>query len=439
MSINLADYAELLEDLSPHSQEALNATWHDATKVFSPRGLDNYLKGAAAIRGLGRGRLAGRDLDRGCAAGGQGGRRGRGRRPRHRLADAGLENLGCGDRTAARHRADRRPPPGRCAAVPQVPAVHQHPDRAGAARRAADAGQAGSAVPAADAGRPAALGDVGRARAPHQLRRADQAISAWSRKSRWRCCRRSARARCWWTCSGASTCICARCGRATSSCARLRATSRSREGYRPYIEDYLLHLPDAFDDFAPEGHEPVSGLELYRATAAHCAAHMVETRQPISAEALNPLQMAVISVIEDARVEALAIRRFPGLKQLWSKLHTATPEMNASVGDYLNRLARALLDDSYAGQRSLDRRRPRAVRRRRQDQARQQPHVVGNRRAAGAQPRAEDASPSTRAPTCSPRPTATTTATSGNSRSSISTRPPAPATNPSSRCASTSA
>ncbi|MCL5061220.1 MAG: hypothetical protein M1449_12575, partial [Candidatus Thermoplasmatota archaeon] len=55
MSINLADYAELLEDLSPHSQETLRANWHEATKVFSPRGLDNYLKGAAAIRGLGRG------------------------------------------------------------------------------------------------------------------------------------------------------------------------------------------------------------------------------------------------------------------------------------------------------------------------------------------------------------------------------------------------
>jgi hypothetical protein len=129
----------------------------------------------------------------------------------------------------------------------------------------------------------------------------------------------------------------------------MRPTSgdfESREGYRPYIEDYLLHLPDAFDDFdSPEG--KVAGLELYRATAAHCAAHIVETRQPISTEALNPMQMAVISVIEDARVEALSIRRFPGLKLLWRKLHSATPDMSASVGDYLNRLARALLDETY--------------------------------------------------------------------------------------------
>lgn len=92
----------------------------------------------------------------------------------------------------------------------------------------------------------------------------------------------------------------------------------------------------------------MSGLELYRATAAHCAAHVVETREPISAEGLNPLQMAVIAVIEDARVETLSIRRFPGLKALWAKLHSATPAMNASVGDWLNRLARALLDETYA-------------------------------------------------------------------------------------------
>lgn len=130
----------------------------------------------------------------------------------------------------------------------------------------------------------------------------------------------------------------------------MRPTSgdfESREGYRPYIEDYFMHLPDAFDDVAGEADSGVSGLELYRASAAHCAAHLVYTREPISAEALNPLQMAVISVIEDARVETLSIRAFPGLKQLWAKLHTAQPGQAATVGDYLNRLARALLDDDY--------------------------------------------------------------------------------------------
>ncbi|GAJ09288.1 unnamed protein product, partial [marine sediment metagenome] len=78
----------------------------------------------------------------------------------------------------------------------------------------------------------------------------------------------------------------------------------TREGYKPYIEDYFIHLPDAYDAY-----ENISASEVYRAAAAHAAAHLVETKAPISAEALNPLQMAVIAVIEDARVEALSIRR----------------------------------------------------------------------------------------------------------------------------------
>jgi nitric oxide reductase NorD protein len=115
-----------------------------------------------------------------------------------------------------------------------------------------------------------------------------------------------------------------------------------REGYKPFIEDYFLHLPDAFDDF-----EGVPGLELYRATAAHCAAHLVYTKVPISAETLNPMQMAVISVIEDARVESLSIQAFPGLRQTWARLHTVQAGQAETAGDYLNRLARALLDSDF--------------------------------------------------------------------------------------------
>ncbi|MEO6976097.1 MAG: nitric oxide reductase activation protein NorD [Gallionella sp.] len=125
----------------------------------------------------------------------------------------------------------------------------------------------------------------------------------------------------------------------------MRPTSgdfEAREGYKPFIEDYFLHLPDAFDDF-----EGVPGLALYRATAAHCAAHLVYTKVPISAEALNPMQMAVISVIEDARVESLSIQAFPGLKQIWARLHTVQAGQAETTGDYLNRLARALLDSDF--------------------------------------------------------------------------------------------
>jgi hypothetical protein len=120
----------------------------------------------------------------------------------------------------------------------------------------------------------------------------------------------------------------------------------SREGYKPFVEDYFIHLPDAYD--AVEGNGGlVSATELYRAAAAHAAAHVVSTRQPISAESLSPWQMAVIGLVEDARVEALAIQRFPGLRVLWANLHRASTSESSTAGDWLNRLARAWADPGY--------------------------------------------------------------------------------------------
>lgn len=120
----------------------------------------------------------------------------------------------------------------------------------------------------------------------------------------------------------------------------------SREGYKPFVEDYLIHLPDAYDA-VPTHRGTVAATELCRAAAAHAAAHLVYTRQPISAEALNPWQMACIALVEDARVETLAIARFPGLRELWASLHVAQAGQARTAGDFLGRLARALLDPAY--------------------------------------------------------------------------------------------
>ncbi len=133
----------------------------------------------------------------------------------------------------------------------------------------------------------------------------------------------------------------------------LRPTSgdyETREGLKPYIERFVIYIADAFDDYKPFGDDTpdearVSGLEIYRATANHCAAHLVHTGAPLSMQMLNTTQMAIIEAIEDARVEALACRDFPNMRASWLALHppldTSEPQ---SVGDLLNRLARALLD-----------------------------------------------------------------------------------------------
>jgi hypothetical protein len=161
----------------------------------------------------------------------------------------------------------------------------------------------------------------------------------------------------------------------------MRPTSgdyESRQGLKPFIEDWQIHLPDAFDAF-----RGTPGLEVYRAAAAHCAAHLVYTRQAISAEQLSPAQMKFIELFEDARVEHLAIQDFPGLKKLWLQFFDApmTPEDDATelhpMMDLMMRMAQALLDADYRAppDRRGRRRLPRPIDR----AAQRQPDQLGRR------------------------------------------------------------
>lgn len=85
----------------------------------------------------------------------------------------------------------------------------------------------------------------------------------------------------------------------------------------------------------------------YRAAGAHAAAHLMYGQAHFSPRSLDKWQRAVISVIEDARIERMALLDVPGLKSLWLPQHTASPADARTAGDYLKRLARALLDESY--------------------------------------------------------------------------------------------
>lgn len=124
----------------------------------------------------------------------------------------------------------------------------------------------------------------------------------------------------------------------------------TRQGLRPFIEDFQIHVPDAYDPF-----RGIGGIEIYRAAVAHCAAHMVYTSAPIPAGQLTPVQMRFIELFEDARVEHLAGEAFPGLRKLWLSFFTAAPGPDEQAGEphpvlaLMQRLARALLDEDYRG------------------------------------------------------------------------------------------
>jgi nitric oxide reductase NorD protein len=94
---------------------------------------------------------------------------------------------------------------------------------------------------------------------------------------------------------------------------------------------------------------PKSALpRLFRACVAHATAHVALTRRRFPIGSLKPLQMALIGLVEDARIETLAMRAFPGLRRLWAPYHVAEPAGVITAPTLLARLARALFDPDYA-------------------------------------------------------------------------------------------
>jgi len=341
MSVKLTDYDELLESLPPESKALLENTWHDATRILSPRGLDNYLKGISALQGLGRGRS---------------------------LVEAWIDEVPLVAKEVGEDVVSELATTCLMLASKTSGAVVELiiATAATAASRLGDASLflnylqfIGHLIAQAPRGvRPMldkldflfsqlTLGGLRRwalwgAHAHRTDYEAQIEYFSLSSKESLAMLQKERKGT-----------LFVDIQRRINMYLRalwardfyMRPTSgdfETREGYRPFIDDYIIHLPDAFDTYGD-----VSATEVYRAAATHAAAHLVETKAPISAESLNPLQMAIIAVIEDARVEALTIRRFPKLRELWAVLHTATPEMQESIGDYLNRLARALLDPDY--------------------------------------------------------------------------------------------
>jgi hypothetical protein len=111
---------------------------------------------------------------------------------------------------------------------------------------------------------------------------------------------------------------------------------------RATFDGFVIHMPDHFPGFSGQ-----QAARLFHATAAHTGAHMIFTPQRFPVRTLKPLQVALISLIEDARVEALAGRSFPGLTRLWRLFHVAEPEGPPLALPLMARLSRALIDPDY--------------------------------------------------------------------------------------------
>jgi hypothetical protein len=129
--------------------------------------------------------------------------------------------------------------------------------------------------------------------------------------------------------------------RAGSVPAAMHSDERKR-GRRVSTANGVIRMPRAFDPF-PGQH----GLTLYRAACAHAAAHLVYSTERFQPRQLTPVQLVVVALIEDARVEQLAMRELPGLRRLWLPFHVALPSRIVSAASLMARLSRALMDSDY--------------------------------------------------------------------------------------------
>ena len=104
----------------------------------------------------------------------------------------------------------------------------------------------------------------------------------------------------------------------------------------------LIRLPSTYPGFRGE-----QAKDLFRASLAHIGAHMMYSGKPFPVRNLKTIQVALVSLIEDARVEQLAMREFPGLRRLWLPFHIAQPMGMMTAPSLLARLSHALIDPDF--------------------------------------------------------------------------------------------
>jgi nitric oxide reductase NorD protein len=114
----------------------------------------------------------------------------------------------------------------------------------------------------------------------------------------------------------------------------------------PHLDKLGIHLPDVYDDL-----DGITGIDRYRAMIAHTVAHKLWSK-PYLADNFSSFQHLTVEAFEDARVETIAISRYPGLRKLWISLHPlpkegGCPEGYSCIRHKLAMLSRALLDPAH--------------------------------------------------------------------------------------------
>lgn len=142
----------------------------------------------------------------------------------------------------------------------------------------------------------------------------------------------------------------------------LRAASfdQTQTSPRASFDETFVRMPRSYDGFGSN-----EAKRLFVAAITHIGAHIAFSGNREKPKALKPIQIAIISILEDTKAELLAARKYPGLLALWKSFHTIgkTKEPTAQqssncachvVADstpvtdrLLARFARSLVDPDY--------------------------------------------------------------------------------------------
>ena len=116
---------------------------------------------------------------------------------------------------------------------------------------------------------------------------------------------------------------------------------------QPYFDDLGMRLPDVYDDRAD-----VRGIDRYRAALAHMVGHR-RWSQPQVADNWSPFQRLAVETFEDARIDLLLMREYPGLRHILLALHpkpvqgACNDQTHSCLRHRLAMISRAILDADH--------------------------------------------------------------------------------------------
>lgn len=116
---------------------------------------------------------------------------------------------------------------------------------------------------------------------------------------------------------------------------------------QPYFDHLGMRLPDVYDDRAG-----VRGIDRYRAALAHMVGHR-RWSQPQVADNWSPFQRLAVETFEDARIDLLLLREYPGLRRTLLALHptpvqgACNDQTHSCLRHRLAMVSRAILDPDH--------------------------------------------------------------------------------------------